>query len=201
MESRLVAIEIERCNILAALADEELREAVRLNSFGPECLAKREARRALEKGLQHAIPQGPWDYDIDEYPAGKDYTVDLDDGYGGILRRAGSTWTWLAYIRLPAGHCCIGKDYDDLHHRWTFPHELTYGPSSWEHRSADLFGIDHGSRCDLAPHHHFLGYAEDKWANTGTYTTYAMAVEKLRELKTRFQELEAKHREEILGSA
>ena len=197
MESRLVAIEIERCNILAALADEELREAVRLNCLGAECLAKREARRALERDLQHAIPPGPWDNDLDEYPAEKGYTVDLGNGYEGTLRRAGSTWTWLAYIRLPAGHCCIGKDYNDLHYEWTFPHALTYGPSStctWEDRSADVFGIDHGSRCDLAPHHHFLGYAEDMWANTGTYTTYEMAVEKLRELKTRFQELEAEHR-------
>jgi hypothetical protein len=201
MERRLAEIEIERCNLRAALADKEMQEAwARRSGVSHECLALRKARRELEKGLQHAIPPGPWDYDLDQYPVGE-YKVDLGDGYEGILRRSRSTWTWLGYVRLPAGHCCVGKDYGDLSYTWHFPMELTYGPSTslyWEKREADLFGFDHQNRHDLAPFHHFTGSAEDRYADKGEYTSYHGTLEKLRQLKAHFQMLEKNHREEIL---
>ena len=187
MEARLAAIEIERCNLLAAIADQELRTAVERGDFGRECLELREARRALETGLQHAIPPGPYDHDLDRYPLG-DYTVALGDGYMGTLRRGAASWTWLGYIRLPAGHSCIGKEYSRLSYDHAFPVELTYGV-------ADTFGFDHGNRCDLAPHHRFTGTKEDRYADKGRYTTYEGALEELRQLKAIFQELETKNRE------
>jgi len=191
MEARLAAIEIERCNLRAAMADHELQSAVEKGSFSRECLERRQARRALEKGLQHAIPPGPWDDDLDRYPLG-DYTVDLGDGYTGTLRRGASTWTWLCYIRLPAGHCCIGKNYGDLSDRYTFPTELTYG-------LADTFGFDHGGRYDLAPHYHFAGTREDLYADKGTYTKYEIAQKELKQLKAYFKKLETNRREAILA--
>ena len=102
--------------------------------------------------------------------------IDLGDSYEGTLRRS-KTNTWLCYIRLPAGHCCIGKEYITLGYNWSFPVELTYGPTDIPHledRRADTFGFD-------------------------GVILYENALNKLKELKKHFQELETTHREEILA--
>ena len=118
LSKRLMQANIERDNALAAMADEKLQsEATHIGSdYLKERWQKRQARRALEalEGLQHAIPPGPWDDDLDNYLPGMEYIEDIDDGYSAVLRRSWMTWMWIICIRIPSDHPLVGKPYQSL---------------------------------------------------------------------------------------
>lgn len=177
---RLCLVNIERANLLATLADERLAED--RSDRGEERLALRKARRAFEAHLQHLVPPGPWDNDLDMYPPGKEYTFDLGDGYEGMVRRSGESLSWNVYVRIPKDHPMVGKDYNDL---YDLIGNLTYG-------RGNMFGIDHGHSWDRTPHvfYHDLNGLEDH--DRGDYTTYEEAVEEAKYLKEAFKKHEKK---------
>lgn len=177
---RLCLVNIERANLLATLADERLAED--RSDRGKERLALRKARRAFEADLQHLVPPGPWDSDLDMYPPGKEYTFDLGDGYEGMVRRSGESLSWNVYVRIPKDHPLVGKSYFDL---YDLGRDLTYS-------EGNMFGLDHGHSWDRVPHvfYHNLNCLEDH--DRGEYTTYKMALEDAKGLKDFFVKHEKK---------
>ena len=90
------------------------------------------------------------DIDLIMYPAGQDYTVDIGDDYHAILRRNPEFLYWCGYIRLPAGHPCIGQAVDVISHR-KLHYQMPSPPVELSYCSGNTFGFEHGKAWDLFP--------------------------------------------------
>ena len=199
---RRIELRIALCNHQAAAADIELELSV--DTRDSERLTRRKARRALEAGLQHAVPPGPWDDDLDMYPPGQEYKIDLGDGYEGILERHPERWFWIGRIRLPAGHCCIGKKctflYNKMEGKWRFPINVGSPPEP-----TDVFSLYDGMGFeDVEPFHTFTDTMrdyerrdDDYLRQCGTYRTYDMKLANIRKVKTHFKKLEKHKRVDV----
>lgn len=183
IRARLVQANIERDNMLAAIADEEMyKEATRPYAHASvvERWNKRAARRALERkwGLQHSIPPGPWDNDLDNYLPGKEYTVDIGDGYEAVLNR-NSSWMWRIYVRIPEDHPYVGRQYDDIPEMG-----VTYSVGN-------MFGFYLPESYTSSPCFFYSEYnnlEEFKTMYPRKYADYTRALEMAKELKEQFME-------------
>lgn len=190
--------DIERDNSLAAAADEMLKRDT--TPAGTARYAKRLSRRVWERsiGLQHSIPPGPWDRDLDMYHE-KEYSVALAGGYTVILRRSSTGGcTWNVYVSLPPGHCSTGRHYDlfndsEAEHAGlpAAPYELTWSTGSG-------FGIDHAEHHDGWPHKHHLPVPPVRDRGDGYYTTFGVARKKGVALANYFKMLEKGHAKTVL---
>ena len=187
IRNRLVVANIERDNMLAAISDEEMyKEATRVGaySFAVEKWNKRAARRAMERarGLQHSIPPGPWDSDLDNFPPGE-YVIDIGDGYNAVLNRD-QYWMWRIYVCIPADHPFVGKHYDDLNIRVTYS-------------SGNKFGYYLSESYASSPYFLYTEYnrVEQLTSSHRSYVNYDSALEMAKELKKEFVEaaVEQKH--------
>jgi hypothetical protein len=151
--------------------------------------------------LQHRIPPGPWDDDLDAYPYGQEFAGNLgnvNDGYSYRLIR-NDDWSWNGYIILPDEHICSGKFYDyfndfnDLEH--PLPDNIPRAPTELSYSAGNIFGFDYMHRWDLRPGARFPRVIDlFPPAVPPVYTTFDQALQKLTDLKNYFQDLEAHHR-------
>jgi len=156
----LQELDMRRNKLRAKLSDLALEEESK-KTYTPDWRKaqweKRQSRRKWEAATGHwPTPPGPWDNDLDEFHE-PSYSFDLGDGYTGTLRRNGE-FAWNGYVKLPEGHPCFRKSYDDFGDYGSLsasppPMELTYG-------RAGEFGFDHGHCYDVRP------------ASVPSYTSY-----------------------------
>lgn len=180
IQERLVRANIERDNMLAALADDKMyKEATQPGApaYAVERWNKRAARRALERAcrLQHSIPPGPWDDDLDNYP-GSEYVVDIGDGYEAVLNRD-RYWMWRIYVRIPADHPFVGKHYDNLFINVTYS-------------EGNMFGFYLRESYTSSPYYIYSTYDSAETFNPmfpQRYVNYERALEMAKELKEKFQ--------------
>jgi hypothetical protein len=203
-ETDLARAKIARDNAMAAAADEKMRRAAEsFYATEEERLAydRRWARRRTEKtgGLQHAIPPGPWDEDLDTYPMGSPYEVPLGGGYKATLSRGWSTWAWYAKVTLPEGHCCHGvthEEFDSREGRLAFlgggpPIKLTFSQPA-----EGVFEFNHSSKKDGWPHRPWI--RGDETEGCGVYMDFAAVLKEVCDTADFFRRLERDYREEII---
>ena len=183
IQERLVLANIERDNMLAAIADDAMYKAATApgaHASVVERWNKRAARRALEREcrLQHSIAPGPWDDDLDNYP-GSEYVVNIGDGYEAVLKRD-VYWMWRIYVRIPADHPFVGKHYDDLYMHVTYSVD-------------NMFGFYLPESYTASPHFRYSEYNRIETFNIletfyrQKYVNYERALEMANELKEKFQ--------------
>lgn len=190
IRARLVQANIERDNILAYYADEDLRwkatdtwnEATRTTCPAPESAVKRwtkrQKRREIEReqGLQHSIRPGPWDEDLDKRPPGIEYCYPLGDGYTAVLNRD-RYWMWRIYVFIPENHPYVGRHYDDIDIAVTYSEGAKFGYYLPESYTASPYYI----------------YTESDRVETfnpmfpSKYVDYERALELAKELKEQFE--------------
>ena len=180
IQERLVRANIERDNMLAAIADDAMYKAATApgaHASVVERWNKRAARRTLEREcrLQHSIAPGPWDDDLDNYP-GSEYVVDIGDGYEAVLRRD-RYWMFRIYVRIPADHPFVGKHYDDLFINVTYSKD-------------NMFGFYLRESYKSSPYYIYSTYDRVETFNpmfAQSYVNYVRALEMAKELKAKFQ--------------
>ena len=180
IHARLVRANIERDNMLVAIADEVMYKVATqpgVHASVVERWNKRAARRTLERerGVQHSIAPGPWDEDLDNYPPGKDYVVDIGDGYEAVLNRD-RYWMWRIYVRIPMNHPFVGKHYDELFMSVTFS-------------EGNMFGFYLPESYTASPHYIYTTYDRVETFKPmfpRKYVDYERALEMAKELKGEF---------------
>lgn len=199
--------QIREANRLAEEKDEEYRQAAQAPGASDQvrqAWVRRHERITLERSLiragelQHRIPPGPWDDDLDMYPYGQEFSGNLgnvNDGYTYRLIR-NDDWSWNGYIVLPDGHVCSGKFYDyfnDLED--ALPVNIPRAPIELTYSAGNIFGFDCMHRWDLRPGARFPRVIDlFPPAVPPVYTTFDQALQKLTDLKNYFQDLEVHHR-------
>ena len=191
IRERLVRANIERDNMLAAISDEVMyKEATQpgVHASVVERWNKRAARRRrFERRVQHSIAPGPWDDDLDNYPPGKDYVVDIGDGYEAVLNRD-RYWMWRIYVRIPMNHPFVGKHYDDIHMGVTYS-------------EGNMFGYYLQESYTSSPHYVYTEYDRVETFNpmyARKYVDYERALEMAKELKGEFVKAHANPKEYLV---
>ena len=208
VDTDLARAKISRDNALAAVADAEMRlaaAAVGATEETRQAYQRRLSRRRAERtaGIQHVIPPGPWDADLDAYHKNGSYEVALEGGYKATLQRGWMTWSWNGYLTLHEGHCCHGVDYlafDCYGHLGHIgggpPVNLTFGRPS-----EGVFGFDHGNTWDGWPYRAwFTGNEREESNGGGEYMDFAAVLEEIRGLADFFHRVESDHREEVVAT-
>lgn len=199
--------QIQEANRLAEEKDEEYRQAALAPGASDQvrqAWVQRQERITLERSLirtgelQHRIPPGPWDEDLEMYPHGREFVGNLgnvNDGYMYRLIR-NDDWSWNGYIILPEGHVCSGKFYDYFNDLGdALPVNIPRAPIELTYSAGNIFGFDCMHRWDLRPGARFPRIIDlYPQADPPVYTTFDQALQKLNDLKNYFKNLEEHHR-------